>query len=83
MYGEVSKIFRNTDTRKDKGGYFFVRGDDGHDRFAHARDVGQEVFAALQEHDRVTFDPITVPALPGQPARGNGLRAENVKRVGA
>lgn len=73
MTGIVTKVFRNTEGRKDKGGYFFVRGEDGHDRFAHARDIGQDIFPQLQENAKVDFKPLS-----GGP-RGNGLRAEEVK----
>lgn len=75
MNGTVTKIVRKTDGRTaDRGGYFFVRGEDGHDRFAHARDLLNAEFDALKEHDPVTFEPLTVTS-----GKGNGLRAEMVR----
>lgn len=75
MNGEVTKIFRTAEGRKDRGGYFFIRDEDGHDRFAHARDIGQEHFSRLREGQRVTFEPVEV----SNSTKGNGLRAEKVK----
>jgi cold shock CspA family protein len=79
MTGTVTRIFRSDSggLRKDRGGYFFIRDEHGHDRFAHARDIGQSEFLFLQEGDSVEFEPLTVPNSP----RGNGLRAESVRRV--
>lgn len=73
MTGVVTKIFRQEEGRKDRGGYFFIRDSDGHDRFAHARDIGHDAFQVLREKARVEFEPRTVTG-----GRGNGLRAENV-----
>lgn len=73
MTGVVTKIFRQEEGRKDRGGYFFIRDSDGHDRFAHARDIGQDVFQSLKEKAQVEFEPRVVSG-----GRGNGLRAENV-----
>ena len=73
MTGTVTKIIRKDDARTmDKGGYFFVRDGDGHDRFAHARDLVETSFADLKENIIVNFEPLN-----GGP-RGNGLRAEKV-----
>ena len=76
MTGTVTKIFRNAEGRKDHGGYFFIKDEEGHDRFAHARDIGQDVFPQLREGARVEFEPRKVDK-----GRGNGLRAENVRVV--
>jgi cold shock CspA family protein len=78
MTGVVTKIIRKEETRTmDKGGYFFVRDNDGFDRFAHARDLIGISFAQLTENALVEFTPIE----GGQ--RGNGRRAEKVSPVGA
>lgn len=73
-------------TRPDgKGGFGFIRGEDGKDRFFHARDLKTDMpFELLQvmafnliegKPPKVTFDPIALPPTE----RSNGLRAANVE----
>lgn len=71
------KITRIKPQEGDKGGYGFLRGEDGHDRFFHANDVVNSEFTVLQQGDAVTFSPFVVQ----NGAKGNGLRAEQVTRV--
>jgi cold shock CspA family protein len=74
MNGIISRVIRKG--REDLGGYFFVKDSQGHDRFAHARDlVCPSDFEILREGQLVEFEPMTVQ----NAARGNGLRAERVK----
>lgn len=61
----------------DYGGYFFIRDDNGNDRFAHANDLRNAELDALKIGDRVRFDPDDAGA------GGNGLRAEHVDLVSA
>lgn len=56
------------------GHYFFIRDEDGNDRFAHAKDVRFPI-GEIAENLRVEFDPVVRKGGPG-----NGLRATNVYR---
>jgi hypothetical protein len=57
--------------------YAFVRGTDGVKYFTQVKYFPEESeFFALQTGERVAFEPFMEPA-----ARGNGMRAKDVKRV--
>lgn len=66
--GTVTKIVpRDDDTAR--GGFGFIRDEQGEDRFFHARDVRGTTFEELLVDDRVQFDAV---------ASTKGLRATNV-----
>lgn len=60
-----------TSIKKDRG-FGFIRTDDHVDRFFHANGCITP-FETLQEGQRATFEPFTLPG-----ARGEGLRARRV-----
>lgn len=90
MTGTITTVIKKSagrvrgDGTPDKGGYGFIRDEDGKDRFFHARDMVDDsgkmatiLFERLQENDRVEFEPTA-----GNVSRaggGNGLRAEKVR----
>jgi len=85
MFGVISKIVLasekgvlNKRGRLDYGGYGFIKDEAGHERFFHINDMINDanetaMFDTLKKGDRVSFEP-----LPG--TKGNGLRADNVRR---
>lgn len=79
--GTVTRIIRGESARRDKGsGYFFIEDADGEQRFAHANDIGQQVYDTLKEGTKVEFTPVD-PQPGAKRVRGNGFRAEQVTVV--
>lgn len=81
MTGVITKIKLKTDT--EKGGYGFIRDENGNDRFFHANDLlsregkpANGLFWNLREGDRVTFEATAGNQSRG--GKGNGLRAVKV-----
>ena len=60
---------------KLKGGFGFIRDEEGRDRFFHARDLRDFSFYDLRLQMHAEFDR------QDGGGRGNGLRAENVRVV--
>lgn len=56
-------------------GFFFIRDENGQERFSHANNLANVDFKQLREGARVTFEPIEIP--------GKGLRADCVVVVDA
>jgi cold shock CspA family protein len=88
MKGAITTLIRKQEGRlradgsPDFGGYGFIRDEEDHDRFFHARDLCRDQktrFEELSEGMKVEFEPTS-----GNRSRlggGNGLRAENVRIV--
>lgn len=81
MKGTITKIMQKqaegrtrAGGKKDFGGYMFIRGEDGKDRFAHARSVEGTRFDMLKDGQAVEFEP-TVNEADGR------LRAEKVRAL--
>lgn len=75
MTGQITSIIpKNEETKK--GGYFFIRDEQGHDRFAHNRDLIGVSLDDVRSGDKVEFEPID-----GPPLKGNGRRAECIKVI--
>jgi cold shock CspA family protein len=77
MHGVVKAIIRKREGQN--GGYFFVTDPDGHDRFAHARNLmapatfpveGVSRDSDIREGQEVDFEPVEIP--------NKGLRADKV-----
>lgn len=92
MTGTITTLIRKQEQRKradgtaDQGGYGFIRDEDGHDRFFHARDVvtpegapAQILFESLKEGTRVEFAPLS--GCHSRTGTGNGLRADQVRVI--
>lgn len=61
---------------KKKGGFGFIKDEEGRDRFFHARDVQGTRFDQLSQDNAVEFEAVEVGN-----GKGNGLRAEKVRRA--
>jgi cold shock CspA family protein len=68
MTGVIVSVVRKSP--KTPGGYFFIRDEDGHERFAHHRSLIGIKFRSLEVDMRVEFRPVTVE---------QGLRAEDIQ----
>lgn len=80
MTGTITKIIKKDANRKtDMGGYFFIKDDEGHDRFAHAHDLQGAKFDTLKDGLRVEFQPLA--GAKSRKGGGNGLRAEAVRVI--
>jgi cold shock CspA family protein len=75
MRGRITNLVRKTETHN--GGFGFIRDEQGHDRWFHARDLRGITFKQVQVNDTVEFEPRD-NCSGGRNGRGNGLRAENV-----
>lgn len=71
MTGVVTAIIRRKEGQN--GGYFFIRDEQNAERFSHARNLRGLSFERLREGVRVEFVPVN------DGAKGNGLRADEVK----
>lgn len=70
MKGTISRVFLNR-------GFAFARGEDGLAYFSHANDFEPRIsFDTLREGQTVEFNPTRDP---GPNARGNGMRARNIR----
>lgn len=96
MTGTITTLIKKSENRMradntpDRGGYGFIRDDEGHDRFFHARDLvtpdgkggfrpAQSTFEQLKEGVKVEFTGTS--GAKSRTGGGNGLRAETVRVV--
>lgn len=88
MRGVVTNVIRKGQHVKDQGGYFFIKGEDGEDYFAHARDLEDRkgtpdirlfelLVTRFSRHQRteVAFEVSKVT----KTGKGNGLSAVHVR----
>lgn len=73
MKGVVKAVKRHVEGQNRRGtGFFFIVGEDGVDRFAHASNVAPPLtFDEVRDGQTVEFEPIEIP--------GKGLRADRVR----
>lgn len=66
-------------------GFGFITGEDGHDRFFHAKDCVGVRLLQLNAGDQVVFEPVEIPVelveVSGVQTRRGGRRAAKVARA--